>query len=147
MDYPDKVRKTWESKGDANGAMDAAELIDRLNEMPSPQHGDTWGNWWYDQKNKVLEHKTSRYYVILKQCVNSANVLDWIAQIKNKTWASAKDLGDLVTALDDLLDLQGNICGGGNDHQFDAKNYLDSSDNGNYEGGFDAKDEDEQGGE
>jgi len=144
MDYPQKVQKIWDSKSDNLGTVDARGLIEGLDETPMPTHGDTWGNWWYDQKNRVLEHRTSHYYVILKQCGNSANVLDWIAQIKDKSWATAKDLGDLVTALDDILGLQGNICGGGTDHRLDVKSYLDRFDDGKYEGGFDARNEDDR---
>jgi hypothetical protein len=144
MDYPEKVRRFWDSKHDSTGSLNLADAVGAFADEPKPLHGDTWGNWWYDQKNRVLEHRKERYYVILNECGNSARVLDWIAQIKLKTWATAKDLGDLVTALDDLIDLQGNLCGGGQDHKLDVKAWLDANDDGKYEGGFDEQDEEDE---
>jgi hypothetical protein len=49
------------------------------------------------------------------ECVDSAKTLDWIAQVANKTWATAEDLGNLVRALHELIDLQAVICGNGTD--------------------------------
>ncbi len=56
------------------------------------------------------------YEVNLDQCDTSAGVLDWIAQLAGKTWVTNDDLGDLVRALDEILDFQASLCGGGKGH-------------------------------
>jgi hypothetical protein len=45
-------------------------------------------------------------------------------QLHDKSWASPEDIGNLVAALDDIFDLQNNICGCGIDHRFDAKEHV-----------------------
>jgi hypothetical protein len=42
-----------------------------------------------------------------------AQALDWLAQVAQKTWATDMVMADLVRAMDDMLDLQGNLCGHG----------------------------------
>lgn len=53
------------------------------------------------------------YEVYLGDCKTAAQALDWIAQIAGKTWTTDTALADLVRALDNMLDLQGNLCGMG----------------------------------
>jgi len=80
-----------------------------------------WGNWRFDLRSKLLIISKALgdgpiqdiYEVALDECNFSAQILDWIAQVSNKTWASREDIGYLVMALDDLLGLQGAFCGGG----------------------------------
>jgi len=57
------------------------------------------------------------YQVSLRDCCNSAQILDWIAQVADKTWASNELIGELVRYLDYLLHLQASVCGGGKGSQ------------------------------
>jgi hypothetical protein len=53
------------------------------------------------------------YEVALDDCTDSAQTLDWIAQVAGKSWATNGVLAGAVRALDAVLDVQGNLCGGG----------------------------------
>jgi hypothetical protein len=72
-----------------------------------------WGNWRFDAKHFVVAHRTSGYWIDLASCTTSAQVLDWITQVRGKTWSKAQDVIDLIEALDDILGLQANICSNG----------------------------------
>ena len=86
-----------------------------------------WGPWRYLPRFEVLRHTKSGYEIDLERCVGSAGILDWIAQIAGKTGSgySAEDLGHLVLAFDDLVELQENVCGCGRDKpRFDVAQHL-----------------------
>jgi hypothetical protein len=76
-----------------------------------------WGQWVLIKKVRVLHHRRFHYEVYLDECQNSAQILDWVAQISRKgdDVFPKEDIGDLVRALDDILDLQGCICSCGHD--------------------------------
>ncbi len=61
----------------------------------------------------VFKNGHAVYYIAFEYCTTSAQVLDWLAQISQKTWASPTLLGLVVIALDKALGLQSNLCGGG----------------------------------
>lgn len=67
------------------------------------------------------------YDIDLEKCTSSAEVLDWIAQVAQKSWVDDAALGSLVRKLDRLLDLQATLCGGGEDHQLDPVDHLRKS--------------------
>jgi hypothetical protein len=76
----------------------------------------SWGKWQFDPASFQLEHasNTCEYYTVdLATCVNSAAVLDRIAQFRAKNSADDPSLASLVRALDDILDLQASICTNG----------------------------------
>ncbi len=113
MDYPEKVNKIYrDAKGDSL-AMNALEIMEVASKVPYPEHGDRWGQWGFDSKRLCLVFKDGLYEVNLEDMNTSAQMLDWIFQVSNKTWADRKDIGDLVQALEDLLHPQGNLCSGG----------------------------------
>jgi hypothetical protein len=97
-------------------------------EVPQPTNGDWWGSWRYDAKSLVIAYYDEKgklmYEVDLKRCNSSAQVLDWICQLDKKNWCGAECVGQLVQAIDDLIDPQANICGLGKDTAFDATKYL-----------------------
>jgi hypothetical protein len=63
--------------------------------------------------------------VDLERCTTAAEVLDWIAKVAKKQWASAGVLAGLVWSLDDVLHLQANLCGGGRERgPVDVKGLL-----------------------
>ena len=76
-----------------------------------------WGRWSFDPKNLSLITKVTKgrklYYIPLAKCNGSVEILDWIAKLHEKKWTSNKDIGDLVEALNDLLDFQTNFSGFG----------------------------------
>jgi len=76
-----------------------------------------WGRWILDAESQSLclaDEVSLRFcHIPLSMCNSSAEILDWIAKIQEKTWANSQDVGDLVEALNDLLDLQRNFCGAG----------------------------------
>ncbi|MFT4174075.1 MAG: hypothetical protein QM639_16045 [Rhodocyclaceae bacterium] len=92
----------------------------------------TWGPWEFNAEHLTLENKVEQYYVSLGRCNNSAEVLDWIAQIAHKTWADDATVAHLVRALDDVLRLQQNYCGMSIDHKVDgaalARTFADDPD-------------------
>lgn len=74
--------------------------------------------WVLDPESLALvlgDSTTGRwvYEVDLERCTTSALVLDQIAQVAGKGWASDKVLARLVRALNDVLKLQANLCGSG----------------------------------
>lgn len=88
--------------------MSAAELMEAVD-PPSD-----WGPWRLGTRSWVL-YPTGpyRYEVDLEECLDSARVLDWIAQVAQKTWADNATVAGLIRALDDVLQLQGSLCGCG----------------------------------
>jgi len=77
-----------------------------------------WGRWVLDPEQLALHIQTygdNRYLIPLAKCNSTAEVLDWIIQLRQKPWATGRDLCDLVDALDDLLNLEENYCGCGVD--------------------------------
>ncbi len=83
-----------------------------------------WGAWRYKENRTLVHDRASWYEVDLDRCTNSAQVLDWIAQLAHKSWVSPTDLGHFVRALEDLLSLQQAYCGCGVDHQVDPQEVL-----------------------
>ncbi len=88
-----------------------------------------WGKWLWNPKDTWISMKRfyepmdveHSYQVDLTRCNSCAQILDWIAQISKKEWTTAADIGYLVEALNDLIDLQGNFCSGGKEIS-DGKN-------------------------
>jgi len=74
-----------------------------------------WGRWTFDTESLSLITKTNNsgklYYIPLTKCNSSAEILDWIGKLHEKKWTSNKDIGDLVEALNDLINFQINFCG------------------------------------
>jgi len=83
-----------------------------------------WGSWTFNTTNACLEHPmgTSPYQVPVYEMTNSAEILDWIFQIEEKTWATSQVIGDFVAAIADILGR--GVAGGGIDHPIDPKKIL-----------------------
>jgi hypothetical protein len=75
-----------------------------------------WGGWTLEVYTLELvftdNNGCKRYRVDLERCSTSAAVLDWIIQVSKKVWSRPKHVGDLVRALDDIFDLQSQMCSG-----------------------------------
>jgi len=90
--------------------IDWIDLADvRLEEQPRYR----WGEWRLRPRFGDLFCKRYYYSISLDSCLGAAQILDWIAQISHKSWATDAILADLVRALDEIIDLQGNACGWG----------------------------------
>jgi hypothetical protein len=83
-----------------------------LRELLALKPEPRWGPWRL--KSYSLAH--DRYWVDLERCCSSAQVLDWLAQVAGKSWATDEVLAGLVRALNDVLYLQANVCSWGIDH-------------------------------
>lgn len=53
------------------------------------------------------------YWIDLRRCTTSAEVLDAIVHASRTSWADDAILAGLVRAFDDLLDPMANLCSGG----------------------------------
>lgn len=89
-----------------------------------PRHGATWGRWTYDERALVLCYHDDAgrwlYEIDLERIRDGAELLDWVAQVAGKRWASEADLGHLVRALGELADgIQAHFCGLGVNRRFD----------------------------
>lgn len=73
--------------------------------------GAGWGPWTLNVGVYTLEHDD--YEVDLEQCTTSAEVLDWIAQVATKPWATDEVIAGLVRALNDVLAPQEHLCSSG----------------------------------
>ena len=87
----------------------------------------TWGNWTLNTNNACLEYVDPRdgamiYQIAVDEMKNSANILDWLFQVEEKTWASSEDLGNLVTAVSEILGR--GVAGGGVDNPIDPREAL-----------------------
>ena len=71
------------------------------------------GMWELDKEALVLTLHylgAPHYEVALRRCSTSAEILDWIAQVSAKSWATPEIIGELVLTLNDFLKLQANFC-------------------------------------
>ena len=80
-----------------------------------------WGGWRLDKEAVALVYEEMDYDVRLSECNSSAQILDWIIQIAEKTWATNDVIGELVRALNDILGIQGNFCSQGQSLNADGK--------------------------
>src|SRR5688572_15832951 len=71
--------------------------------------------WRFDSTMRVLAYFNERghwqYEIDLERCTTSAQVLDWIFQIAEKTWATDRVLAALLHALNAILHPQSTLCG------------------------------------
>jgi hypothetical protein len=70
----------------------------------------TFGGWTFYRDNLTLYYKPEDYEVDLERCRTTGEVLDWIAQVQGKAWATPQVVGELVQALCELLDPQATMC-------------------------------------
>lgn len=108
-------------------------ILMRMSDYPTPerpQDADCWGPWKYVKSNLTLVYAPRdrhwHYEVDLERCNTSAQMLDWIFQLRTKRedLVSAEDIGHFVAALDDLLNPQANICSFGTDSRLNTTRYL-----------------------
>jgi hypothetical protein len=80
-------------------------------------HRQDWGPWRLTSEGALEPSDPGQglgsYQIDLATCTDSANVLDWIVQVAHKLDATDAIVAGLVRALDDILQLQSNVCGWG----------------------------------
>jgi hypothetical protein len=87
-----------------------------------------WGNWTLKPDTYELDYKADDgpgYDVPLDEITSSAAALDWVYQMHTKTWMTPRGIHDMLTAIDDVIGGQGNLCSGGSDHRVNAKALVD----------------------
>ncbi len=87
----------------------------------------SWGNWTLNTTNACLEYSDPAlgsmiYQVPVDEMTTSAEILDWVFQIEEKTWANSAVIGDFVTAVAEILGR--GVAGGGIDRPIDPKSIL-----------------------
>jgi len=77
------------------------EFIDWSEPLPDPRTM-LGKNASLDERQHYIDVKTGHgdYSIPLSRCGTPAQVLDWIFQIKRKTWATPNVVYDLLTAFD-----------------------------------------------
>jgi hypothetical protein len=122
MDYPEKLKQALDEPQSETSTLNMTNPA-----VPYPVDGERWGKWEFDAESLVLKYRENgrnEYEVDLGNITSSAGMLDWIFEVSSKTWASREDIGNLVSALGDLLCPQANLCPGGSDKQFDPVKYM-----------------------
>lgn len=87
-----------------------ADVDTRVNARIQP-HG-----WSWNRDRAVLRKQRdddTLYSVPLADMTTSANMLDWIFQLRQKTWVSDAEMGAIIYAMDELLCPQGCLCSNG----------------------------------
>lgn len=85
----------------------------RVNARLEP-HGWTWHR---DSASlRKLRAGDVFYSVPLTDMRTSAEALDWIFQLRQKSWLTDEELGAVLFALDELLRPQQHLCSGGTEH-------------------------------
>lgn len=87
--------------------------------IPNPR---SWGPWRLNPHTYVLvtDAPGYPYEVDLELCLTPAQALDGLAQVAGKTWASPDTTASLLRAIDDVLNLQANLCPGGRSYRLTA---------------------------
>ncbi|MDH7973576.1 hypothetical protein QH494_15400 [Sphingomonas sp. AR_OL41] len=83
-----------------------------------------WGPWTIDLRDARLVYQRGEmeYFVPVDEMTDSAQILDWIFQVNEKSWASRDDVGHLVEAIEDMLGRD--VAGGGVDQPIDPVKLL-----------------------
>jgi excisionase family DNA binding protein len=101
----------------------------------------TWGAWRYNPDNLTLEidseisgyPKEDPYYVDLKKCNTSFEILDTLCQLLNKTWFPTEQVGYLLKAIDELSGgIQSKVLPGDKDRRFNMGKHLKDMDRQRY---------------
>jgi hypothetical protein len=94
--------------------MSALKVISVSELIKQTRQQRDFGGWHLDQRQACVYYVDPAgrelYWIGLGRCRTSAAVLDWIAQVSHKTWASPTCVAGLVRILDDVLHLQASLC-------------------------------------
>src|SRR5271170_2712748 len=90
--YREYIHDLFRTAEEKHGERHEGEIISmRMSNYPAlerPEDGDCWGPWRYVESNLTLVYAPRdshwRYEVDLERCTTSAQVLDWIFQLRTK---------------------------------------------------------------
>lgn len=115
ISIPEDLKKRMDRFDEAvNWSQVAAHAFEARLEEGAVSAADS--EWRFNPSNLCLEfHHNGRwmYEIDLEECKTSAEVLDWVFQISQKTWASPGIVHSMLAALSDLLEPQESLCSGG----------------------------------
>ena len=82
------------------------ELTDNV---PKPQDGDYWGDWWLADNKQYLLFKRNNieYDIELSRAKTQSQMFIWLMHMADKRWISAEDLGQLTYAFHDMFQIYG----------------------------------------
>ncbi len=106
-----------------NGSIALGQLHDLFPKVPL-MHGRRWGVWHLDTERLTLDYKPDgvwRYELDLERNHDSASILDFIFQVRQKGWATPTVLADLLNAIQDIFHPQPNLCSCGRNKQVSAE--------------------------
>jgi len=90
--------------------MDTAFGIMAAGDCPPHEDGDRWGHWVYHPKDAALSFVEpglgETYWIDLERCASHWGIIDWLAQLEEKSWCDATQLGYLVQALQAIVGLR-----------------------------------------
>ena len=84
----------------------------------SESEAKRFGPWRYDAIERTLtfyEGERWGYEVDLDRMQTCAAMLDWIFQVRGKSWCTPEAMAGLLEALDEIFDPQSGMCRGGVD--------------------------------
>lgn len=91
----------------------------------SRAHITRWGRWRLEGYSLVFRGPyqikdatgtytlTTTYDIELDRCLTATEIADWIFQINGKIWCTPKVMKDFVSAIEEILDPQENVCSWG----------------------------------
>lgn len=85
--------------------------------MAFMENRTTWGLWHLEKSNWTLVHQEKnsnrKYEIDLEKVTTGDEILDWIFHVSDKAAQfTSHDVGDLIKALNDVLDPRSNFGGG-----------------------------------
>lgn len=94
------------------------EVFDRHEKyLDGKRRTKRWGNWVVFLKPYYcIEHEPSGYWIGFNRLNTCAEIMDWLFQLRQKTWFSSQDASDFLTLIDDVLHPQATLCSFGQDH-------------------------------
>ena len=94
--------------------------------MEKLKYGMKWGGWWLNAETLALDFDgpEGHYEINLEAITDSAIMLDWIFQMRTKSWATNEIMGDLLSAFQAILRPQGSLCGQGIGRKLDPTAWI-----------------------
>ena len=98
--------------------------------MKEIRNGMRWGDWQLHADSErssytlLLESGLHHYEVRIDEITDTAKMLDWIFQLRMKTWVTNDIMGDLLSAFLDLFAPQTTLCGAEIGREIDARSQL-----------------------
>lgn len=91
------------------------ESFNKMQQHRESIFRDGIGCWKIDRKgNFYCTHPDSgEYWIAMDRLTDSPKMLDFIAQLANKSWVTSDILGDFVRLTNEVINYQGSLCGSG----------------------------------